>query len=159
MKKSFFYLCTAALPLFSGCGNSSGNHAELAGSGKKPDATVKKECFLALDGLDSAKLDLETSASGKVSGRLFIRYDKQRTNDGQVSGAYRGDTLFVDYGFKVGKNDPANYKNPLALLKKDGKLIMGVGQIVTTLGKSYFAKDKPIDFEKGRFIFSPAECR
>ncbi|MNH42269.1 hypothetical protein D3C79_1039360 [compost metagenome] len=89
----------------------------------------------------------------------MINYIDKGKNEGIVAGAYKGDTLFVDYTFKIGTENKTMYKNPLAFLKKDGKLILGVGQIETSMGKSYFVKGKPIDFEKGRFTFDSAVCK
>lgn len=114
---------------------------------------------MAIDGKDTADLSIKTMNSGKVKGKLVINYAEKGKNDGEIAGAYSGDTLFVDYTFKIGNENKTIYKNPLAFLSKDGKLILGVGQIETTLGRSYFVKGKPISFDKGRFTFAPADCK
>ena len=89
---------------------------------------------------------------------MLIKYDHKDPNKGKIAGKFNGDTLFVDYTFTVGDINKAIYKNPLAFLKKDNQLVMGVGQIETMLGKSYFVKDKPINFERGKFTFQPGTC-
>jgi hypothetical protein len=66
--------------------------------------------------------------------------------------------LFVDYVFSPANTDRGGYTNPLVFLRKDKKLIMGVGQIETTLGRSYFVKGKPLNFERGKFVFEPTAC-
>lgn len=160
MKKSPLYLALLAVPLVYSCtqtGNKTTEKADTAVT-VKTDTLFEKQCFVAIDGKDTADLKLKTS-EGKVTGTLVINYSEKGKNDGQIAGAYKGDTLFVDYTFKIGKTNQTIYKNPLALLKKDGKLILGVGQIETTLGRSYFVKGMPIRFDKGRFTFAPQECK
>jgi hypothetical protein len=115
------------------------------------------ECYKAIDGVDTGYLKILTDDKGKVSGPLVINYLDKGDSKGEVVGKYQGDTLFVHYTFKIGSNK-TTYKNPLAFLKKDGKLILGVGQIETFLGVSRFVKGKPISFERGRFTFAPVNC-
>ncbi len=114
---------------------------------------------MAVDETDTAHLSLNYLKSGKITGSLLIKYLDKGKNDGLLDGKFKGDTLFVDYTFKIGTENKTVYKNPLAFLKKDGKLILGVGQIETYLGKSFFAKDKPINYDKVRFIFSASDCQ
>ncbi|MEQ7800808.1 hypothetical protein ABDJ41_13460 [Pedobacter sp. ASV1-7] len=153
MKNPILYLSFLALPLIFSCNQTEQKSAELK------DSAIHKECFIAIDGKDTANLELETFEGGKITGHLLINYVDKGKNDGILAGAYKGDTLFVDYTFKIGTENKTMYKNPLAFLKKDGKLILGVGQIETSMGKSYFVKGKPIDFEKGRFTFDSATCK
>ncbi|WP_316746797.1 hypothetical protein [Pedobacter gandavensis] len=155
MKKSILYLACMAVPLAYSC---QGNNSEKKAAAKT-DSVVSSECYLAIDGVDTADLHLNTSANGKITGDLLINFKDKGDNVGKIAGGFKGDTLFVDYTFKIGKNNPEVYKNPLAFLKKDGKLILGVGQIVTSVGKSYFEKGKPISFDKGRFTFAPVDCK
>lgn len=154
MKNPGLYLSLLALPLMFSCNQAEQKSAEL-----KDSLTTQKECFLAIDAKDSANLVVNTHEEGKITGHLVINYVDKGKNDGEISGEYKGDTLFVDYTFKIGTTNETVYKNPLAFLKKDGKLILGVGQIETSLGRSYFVKGKPISFDKGRFTFEPTECK
>lgn len=119
----------------------------------------KQECYVAIDGTDTAYLNLNITESGNIDGNLLIKYTGKDQNIGAVSGKFRGDTLFVDYTFTLGKTDKPIYKNQLALLKKDKLMILGVGQIETTLGRSYFVKGEPINFERGKFTFEPSVCK
>lgn len=156
MKKSILYLACMAVPLVYSC--TQGNNSEKTAAAKV-DTTVSSACYLAIDSLDTADLHLNTSSKGKITGDLVINFKDKGDNVGKVAGEFRGDTLFVDYTFKIGKENPVVYKNPLAFLKKDGKLILGVGQIETSVGRSYFVKGKPISFDKGRFTFAPVDCK
>ncbi|WP_316791072.1 hypothetical protein [Pedobacter frigoris] len=158
MKSSIFYLpAIAAVLVFFSC-NQSGNKTSKATNNESTDVVAKTECFISADKLDSAFLNLKTLKSGKVKGSLVFTFVEKDKNDGEIEGVFKGDTLYVDYTFKIGPSQTI-YKNPLALLKKDGKLILGVGQIETSMGKSYFVKGRPINFDKGRFTFTAADCK
>lgn len=158
MKNSIFYLPSVAVILFLFSCNQNNNKTSAVTDDNSADAVLKNECFVSADKLDSAFLDLKTLKSGKVKGNLVFTFVEKDKNHGEVEGVFKGDTLYVDYTFKIGPSATI-YKNPLALLKKDGKLILGVGQIETSLGKSYFVKGKSINFDKGRFTFSETDCK
>lgn len=147
-------LIVAALPFLASCGNAE----KKKDTANAIDSNAKKECYVAIDGADTAYLDLRV-AEIKVDGDLLIKYADKAHNKGTVSGKFSGDTLFVDYTFTVGEAKTPIYKNPLAFLKKDKQLILGVGVIETAYGRSYFVKDKPINFERGKFVFELGNCK
>ncbi|WP_316811265.1 hypothetical protein [Pedobacter heparinus] len=159
MKSTLLYLAIMALSVLFSCTQSGNKDSELKDSLAMADTMTNKQCYVAVDGKDTADLSIKTMNSGKVTGKLVINYAEKGKNDGEIAGAFKGDTLFVDYTFKIGTENKTIYKNPLALLNKDGKLILGVGQIETTMGRSYFVKGKPISFDKGRFTFAVADCK
>ncbi|WP_432712089.1 hypothetical protein [Pedobacter sp.] len=157
MKKTFFYTLLAAIPLVYGCGQNT-DTAKKAKDAALMDSLARQECFAAIDSNDKADLKIKTLSNGEVQGSLVIDYVEKGKNDGMVKGKFSGDTLFVDYTFKVGADNPTVYKNPLAFLKKGDSLILGVGQIETTLGRSYFVKSVPIRFDKSKFTFTTTTC-
>lgn len=118
-----------------------------------------RRCYLAIDGKDTAYLNIQTSSGGKVMGDMMIKYAEEPKNEGTLKGEFKGDTLFADYTFTTGDNKEKVNKNPLAFLKEGSKLTLGIGVIETYLGRSYFAKDKPINFERGRFKFNATDCK
>ena len=144
----------SVLPFLASCGNTE----KKKNAANVIDSNAKKECYIAIDGADTAYLDLRLSTTN-VDGDLLIKYADKAHNKGTVSGKFSGDTLFVDYTFNVGETKSPTYKNPLAFLKKDKQLILGVGVIETSYGRSYFVKDKPINFEKGKFTFDLGNCK
>lgn len=157
MRKNTFYLFTFAVLFIAACNqnNERTNKTRL----EKVDSVTNVTCLMAIDNPDTAYLKLNYLKSGKVTGNLMIKFLEKAKNDGQLTGQFSGDTLFADYTFKIGSSNPTVYKNPLAFLRKDGGLILGVGQIETYLGKSFFAKDKPIDFRQVRFVFDEVKCK
>jgi len=132
--------------LLQGC--QSGNTTD-----NKTDTVFTASNYIAVDGKDTALLSLQ-SGKGVVKGKLLINLYNKEDNDGYVRGAYKGDTLFVDYTFRKGAKTIV-YKNPLALLMQNGKLVLGVGKMESVFGRTYFRKDIPIEFYEGRFTFTP----
>ena len=157
MKTSNLYYLLMALPFLMSC-NQNPKQTDSASSTAK-DSVVSRQCYVAVDGKDTAFLDIKNLSSGKVDGSLVINFTKTPKNEGTVQGKYSGDTLFVDYNYTAGTNKANKFKNPLAFLKKDNQLILGVGAIETSLGRSYFVKGEPIKFDKGRFRFTQEECK
>lgn len=156
MRKSFYVLSLLAAGALYSCSQGSEKKAET-GANKIDSANM--QCYAAADGVDSATLRLITDRDGKVTGSLLINYLEKGDSHGELLGKFRGDTLFVDYSFQIGNTNKTFYKNPLAFLKKDGKLLMGVGQIETFLGKSSFVDNNKISFDRGRFIFASEVCK
>lgn len=156
MKKNILYFVLAAIPFAYACNQ---NNKTAIGAKTKTDSLVNENCYAAGFEKDSAAMNVKILASGKVTGSLLVNYADKPHNNGTINGKFNGDTLLVDYRFKTGEDTVKVYTNPLAFLKKDGKLIMGVGQIETTLGRSYFVKGKPINFEAGKFTFEPKDCK
>jgi len=154
MKNKIIYLVFAAFPFVYAC-NSSDKKAETA----KVDSLISETCYASSFEKDSAAMILKTMASGKVTGSMLIKYGDKPQNNGKIDGKFHGDTLLVDYRFNTGTDSTKAFTNPLAFLKKDGKLIMGVAQIETTLGKSYFVKGKPINYAAGKFTFVEVPCK
>lgn len=152
MKKRY-YLYLFFLLSFASCAGNGSKKVQSA----ETDSIIESKCYLAIDGKDSAFLNVKTLKSGKISGDLLITFENMPKNEGEIEGTTKGDTLFVDYSFKVGQSNVIK-KNPLAFLKKDRALILGVGVIETAFGKSYFVKKKPINFERGRFKFELKTC-
>jgi hypothetical protein len=119
---------------------------------------IRTECYKALYEEDTLELKINTLKSGKVTGDMVMKIVDMPKKVGKIIGEFHGDTLFVDYTFFQGANDKKIFKNPMAMLKKGNELILGSGKIETYLGRSYFAKDKPIDFEKVKYKFTTVDC-
>ncbi|PWS31224.1 hypothetical protein [Pedobacter paludis] len=155
MKKNPIYLVLISIPFIFACNQN--NQAD-SNSANRIDSLTNQVCYAAAFEKDSAAMIIKTFSSGKIKGSLLVRYGSKPENNGLIEGKFKGDTLYVDYRFNTGGDTTKVFTNPLAFLKKDGKLIMGVGQIETTLGRSYFVKGKPINYEAGKFIFNEVNC-
>jgi hypothetical protein len=116
------------------------------------------ECYQSIYEEDTIILKLNTSQPKKVVGDMTMKVADRPVRAGKIAGGFRGDTLFVSYTFTQGGNKNSTFKNPLALLKRDNSLILGQGEIETTMGASYFVKGKPIDFEHVKYKFAATDC-
>jgi hypothetical protein len=123
-----------------------------------------EQCFVAIFKKDSAFLKFKTMPNGEIHGRLVIKYAEPEPNTlekefyhGEIIGKFKNDTLFADYMF-ADRAERTIYRNPIALLRKNNKLLLGFGAIETYLGRSWLINHKAINFTKGRFHFVPTEC-
>ena len=159
-KTSILFACIISLFIYS-C-----NQGAKKNPNTSTDSTsLVKTCYIAVFETDTAHLITFADTTGKITGDLTMKYGEVQANSlekvvnvGTIAGEFRGDTLFVDYTHTSGSINKKGFKNPLAFLKVGENLVLGVGQIETHLGRSYFVKDKPIDFEIGRFRFVPVDC-
>ena len=119
---------------------------------------VSVACYNALYESDTINLKINTLNNGKITGDMVMKIIDMPEKVGKIAGEFHGDTLFVDYTFIQGTNDKKVFKNPMAMLKKGNELILVSGKIETYLGRSYFAKDTPIDFEKVKYKFTTVDC-
>lgn len=128
----------------------------------KPKEKVMDEkksiCYQSISGSDTAWLTIDTSKK-IINGLLSFNYtDKKEHYEGQFKGEQYGDTLKGHWDFKINKAERWN-RNPVAFLKKDGKLIMGVGKFMLIMGSAHFDNMVPIDYDKGRFTFEETPCK
>ncbi|RZL45216.1 MAG: hypothetical protein EOP00_17925 [Pedobacter sp.] len=127
------------------------------GAEEEPLDKSKLICYMAIDKGDTAWLNIDTTGR-RVNGLFAMSYGGVKRYDGQIKGTINGDTLKTHYDFKVNKVDKW-YRNPVAFLKKENKLIMGVGEIVMVWGSGFFDEKVPIDYDKGRFVFEKVSCK
>ena len=123
-----------------------------------------ERCFVAVYQKDSAFLKYKTAPDGKIQGRLIIKYAEPEAMalekefyHGDIKGKFTKDTLFADYLFVDGIHKTI-YRNPLALLRKDNKLVLGFGVTINYLGRTWFRDHHAISFNNSRFKFAPAAC-
>jgi hypothetical protein len=119
---------------------------------------ISVACYRALYESDTLELKINTLKDGKITGDMEMNILYKPKKIGEIKGEFHGDTLFVDYSFFQGANKKRIFKNPMAMLKKGNELILGSGKIESYLGRSYFAKDTPIDFKKVKYKFVTVEC-
>ena len=120
---------------------------------------ISVECYKAIYESDTINLKINTLKNGEITGHMVMKILDKPQKVGEIAGKFHGDTLFVDYTFIQGTYDKVTYKNPMAMLKKEGGLILGSGKIESYLGRSYFAKGTPIDFERVKYKFTKVQCQ
>ncbi|MGQ7947652.1 hypothetical protein [Flavobacterium sp. WC2509] len=142
---------------FESCKNDQ-NSKDAEAAKAQAEKPISTACYKALYENDTINLTINTLKSGKITGDMIMKIADSPEKVGEIAGEFHGDTLFADYSFIQGTNDKVTFKNPMAFLKKGNELILGSGKIETYLGRSYFAKDKPIDFEKVKYKFTTVDC-
>jgi hypothetical protein len=124
----------------------------------KAEKPISTACYKALYENDTINLTVNTLKNGKITGDMVMKIENMPNKVGEITGEFRGDTLFADYSFIQGTNDKVKFKNPMAFLKHGNELNLGSGKIETYLGKSYFVKGTPIEFEKVKYKFTTVDC-
>lgn len=152
-----FYLLLICIGLGSCQKNQNEkNPAKVAVEKEEP---ISVECYKAIYESDTIDLKINNLKNGEVTGNMVMKLLNMPEKKGKIAGKFHGDTLFVDYEFIQGLNDKRIFKNPMAMLKKEGGLNLGSGKIETYLGRSYFAKGTPIEFERVKYKFTKVECK
>jgi hypothetical protein len=143
-----------------GFGSCKKNESEKVVDTEQVEAEkpVSVACYQALYEKDTIDLKINTLENGKITGNMEMIIFNMPKKQGEISGEFRGDTLFASYTFVQGGYTKKTYKNPMAFLKKDNELILGNGKIEVAMGASYFAKGEPIDFERVKYKFTSVDC-
>lgn len=154
MKTSLLIYIPIVLLAIAGCnGNKNTSQQE------KDTLATFNHCYIATYEKDTAHVSMNSIEGSKIAGELLIKYWNNPKNDGKFTGRRSGDTLFADYSYTVGTYTERINKNPLAFLVKGDSLILGIGEVETKMGRSYFKPGVPINFDRGRFRFIKRECK
>lgn len=114
-----------------------------------------KILYYAVNRFDTAKLSIDLT--DKVfEGQFEINHRGVFKDSGDVNGVVKGDTLMGTFHYQSYGVEKW-YRIPIALLKKDKKLIMGVGSMEIYMNMTFFTKNTPIDYEHPQFTFQKAE--
>jgi hypothetical protein len=134
------------------------NLKDVESKKNQTEKIISTTCYKAIYDNDTIDLKMATLKNGKINGNMVMKIENMPDKNGKIAGEFRGDTLFADYTFIQGTNDKVTFKNPMAFLKKGNELVLGSGKIETYLGKSYFVKGTPIEFENVKYKFTTVDC-
>lgn len=139
-RNSLSILVIVMMPFIAGCG-----HEEA-----KADET--KVLYKAIAKDDTASLHIHIDEK-EFYGQYEINYHGSFKDSGDVSGIIHGDTLkgtyhYQHYGIEQWR------RIPISLLRKDEKLIMGVGAMEIYMNMTFFKKGEPLDYAHPKFVFS-----
>jgi len=126
--------------------------------GIKNEEFISEQCYKAIYEQDTLELKINTLEDGKVNGSLQMSVFNKPKMVGELSGEFRGDTLFTSYTYVMDEDKKTTYKNAMAFLKRENELILGNGETEYAFGGSYFIKDKPIDFDRMKYKFTTVDC-
>jgi len=132
-------LCMSVIFVISGCDNHDA------------DDKGAKELYRAIDKNDTASLKVRLTQK-EFYGQFEINYHGLYKDSGDVNGVLKGDTLKGTFHYQHYGTDEW-YRIPIALLKKNNKLIMGVGSMEIYMNMTFFTKSIPIDYQHPKFVF------
>lgn len=121
---------------------------------KEEKDKYNKAFYRAVNGKDTAILDININDK-RFFGRYEITYHKFGKDSGDVRGDIKGDTLRGDFHFI--SNGGSWKRIPLALLKKENKLVLGKGVIGTYFNLPCFVPGVPIEYNNSEFVFEKIE--
>lgn len=110
--------------------------------------------YRAVNKKDTAILDLNLNDK-RFYGRYEIIYHEFGKDSGDVRGDFRGDTLRGDFHYI--SNGGGWRRIPIAILKKDNKLILGKGIVGTYFNLPLFLPGVPIEYTNSDFVFEKIE--
>ena len=126
----------------------------LSCNSKEAKDKYNRLLYRAVKGKDTAILDIKIN-DNRFYGRYEILYHKIGKDSGDVRGDLKGDTLRGDFHFI--SNGGSWKRIPIALLKKDNKLILGKGVIGTYFNLPLFIPEIPIEYNNSEFVFEKIE--
>lgn len=122
---------------------------------KAKRSQIEKTYYRAINGEDTAKLALRIEED-YFYGQYEVLYSKTSKDSGDVRGKVYADTLRGDYYYKP--HGGGKWKRvPFALLRKDGKLLLGKGVAITYLGIPFYDTNVPISYDETKFTFEPSD--
>ena len=157
MKKLGLFCLLLACSGLQSCKNNQSEKAVDAAQ-VEAEKPISVACYKALYQEDTIDLKINTLKDGKITGDMEMKIMDMPKKVGKILGEFHGDTLFASYTFISSGYEKKTYKNPMAFLKKGDELILGNGQIETSMGASYFVKGVPIDFESVKYRFTAVDC-
>jgi hypothetical protein len=137
LKKSLLFLFSAVTVLFS-CNS------------KEEKNKYNRAVYRAVNNEDTAVLSIQINDK-RFYGQYEISYYKTGKDSGEVRGDIKGDTLRGDFHYI--SNGGGWKRIPIALLKKENRLILGSGVIGTYLNLPCFMPEIPIDYSNSKFVF------
>lgn len=115
------------------------------------DRNDVKTLYSGVNKSDTARLHIKLTDK-EFYGQLEINYRGAFKDSGDVSGIVKGDTLRGTYRYQHYGIEKW-HSMPISLLKRDNRLLMGEGAMEIYMGMYYFKKNRPIDYEKPKFVF------
>ena len=117
---------------------------------KDEKSQYKHIVYQAVNGKDTAILAINMNDK-RFYGRYEVLYHKIGKDSGDVRGDLKGDTLRGDFHYI--SNGGSWKRVPLALLKKEDKLILGSGVIGIYFNLPCFMPGTPIEYTNSKYVF------
>ena len=110
-------------------------------------------CYAGVLGKDSIFLKTEIF-SNVVTGNLVYRFYEKDSNEGEINGTIKNDTLLADYNFM---SEGKLSVRQVTFIITDSTASEGYGPVEEKNGKMVFKSSKGIIFRKG-FVLKKVPC-
>jgi len=112
------------------------------------------ECYSYIKNRDTATLKINTE-NEELTGDLAYKLFEKDSNKGTIAGEMKGDTVIAEYIFN---SEGRSSIREIVLLKKDGKLYEGYGDVEERKGKMVFKDRSKLKFGDA-IVFSKTDCQ
>lgn len=110
-------------------------------------------CYSYTKNRDTATLEINAE-NEELTGDLSYRLYEKDSNKGTIAGEIKGDTIIAEYIFD---SEGMRSVRELVLLRKDGKLYEGYGDVEEKSGKMVFKDRSKLKFGDA-IVFSKTDC-
>jgi len=111
------------------------------------------ECYSYIKNRDTATLKINTE-NEELTGDLVYNLFEKDSNKGTIAGEMKGDTIIAEYIFN---SEGMSSIREIVLLRKDGKLYEGYGDVEEKSGKMVFKDRSKLKFGDA-IVFSKTDC-
>lgn len=111
------------------------------------------ECYSYIKNRDTATLKINTE-NEELTGDLAYNLFEKDSNKGTIAGEMKGDTIIAEYIFN---SEGMSSIREIVLLRKDGKLYEGYGDVEEKRGKMVFKDRSKLKFGDA-IVFSKTDC-
>ncbi|TCD04042.1 hypothetical protein EZ437_07205 [Pedobacter psychroterrae] len=112
------------------------------------------ECYSYIKNRDTATLKINTE-NEELTGNLAYKLFEKDSNKGTIAGEMKGDTIIAEYIFN---SEGRSSIREIVLLRKDGKLYEGYGDVEERKGKMVFKDRSKLKFGDA-IVFSKTDCQ
>lgn len=102
-----------------------------------------QNCYLGVTGKDSVFVSVEDNL-GTIIGKMRYKNFEKDSSHGEISGTQNGDTLKLNYVFEA---EGMTSEREIYFVKKDGKLIEGIGEQKTEGNIATYSAPGKIKYE------------
>ncbi|WP_225869516.1 hypothetical protein [Pedobacter psychroterrae] len=163
MKKRFLLLTTFALLALACNSEKKEEQRDDSTSITATDTTLVPsvpveekvtECYSYIKNRDTATLKINTE-NEELTGNLAYKLFEKDSNKGTIAGEMKGDTIIAEYIFN---SEGRSSIREIVLLRKDGKLYEGYGDVEERKGKMVFKDRSKLKFGDA-IVFSKTDCQ
>lgn len=117
-------------------------------SNEPMESSTRQTCYLSAVGKDSVFLSLDDNL-GTITGKLRYKNHEKDSSYGDVSGSQNGDTIKLFYTFQ---SEGMTSNREIYFLKKDGKLLEGIGEQKTEGSEAVYSNPSAVKYENGHTL-------